>query len=87
MKTKKISVTYLVIFREDVWYNGNAFVAGVEYTFKTLSESNHPADMFDDAYTAVHEMFGCLDDNEGRSMNTILPMGDPIIKSWEEVDK
>lgn len=87
MNRKPVTFTYAVTFQKDVWYRGNAFIAGVEYVFKARSESSCHGDMFDNAWSAIYEMLGCLKNNKERTMKRILHINDPIIKSWEEAEK
>ena len=84
MKTNKISVTYAVTFTEAVVNGSKTYPANQEHIFKTQSPTNHPADIFDAAWDAVHKLFGCIVKG---TFTKILPLaGDPVIKSWKEVE-
>lgn len=87
MKTKTnrkpISVTYQVVFTEDVANKSRIYFANKTYQFKTRSESTCPGDVSDAAHEAIYRLFGLIKQN---TFIDFLPLAsNPIIINVEEV--
>lgn len=57
MKVPNFTATYAVAFLETVIFENVQYKRGKMYTFEISTESNNPADLFDEAYNDVCTRF------------------------------